>query len=118
MGRRLWPGVRQCHHRLLPVEVDVHAASQLLPRVHRVASVLKRLPLGTRQGTVRPGHLDCYLDEFTVPLNRRTSRSRGRLFYRLFEQVVQVEPCRSKEMVGGRPLTADSQPEGVMASSE
>jgi len=28
-------------------------------------------------------HLDAYLDEFTFRFNRRTGRSRGKLFYRL-----------------------------------
>lgn len=80
------------------------AASALLPRVHRVASLLKRWLLGTHQGAVRPDHLDYYLDEFTFRFNRRTSRSRGKLFYRLLQQTVQVDPSPYKEMVGGRPL--------------
>jgi transposase-like protein len=66
--------------------------SQLLPRVHRVASLLKRWLLGTHQGAVRAKHLPYYLDEFTFRFNRRTSRSRGKLFYRLLQQAVQVAP--------------------------
>lgn len=80
------------------------ASTRLLPRVHRVAALLKRWLLGTHQGAVRPDHLDYYLDEFTFRFNRRTSRSRGKLFYRLIQQAVQVEPSPYKEMVGGRPL--------------
>jgi transposase-like protein len=80
------------------------AASQLLPRVHRVASLLKRWLLGTHQGAVRPEHLDYYLDEFTFRFNRRKSRSRGKLFYRLMQQAVQVEPSPYKQMVGGKRL--------------
>ena len=57
-------------------------ASQLLPRVHRVVSLLKRWILGTHQGAVSHEHLDYYLDEFTLRFNRRKSRSRGKLFYR------------------------------------
>ena len=67
-------------------------ASQLLPRVHRVVSLLKRWLLGTHQGAVGQGQLDYYLDEFTFRFNRRTSASRGKLFYRLVQQAVQVEP--------------------------
>ena len=52
------------------------AATQLMPRVHRVAALLKRWLLGTHQGAVRAEHLDYYLDEFTFRFNRRTSRSR------------------------------------------
>jgi len=67
-------------------------ASTLLPRVQRVASLLKRWLLGTHQGAVRPECLDYYLDEFTFRFNRRTSASRSKLFYRLFQQAVQIDP--------------------------
>ncbi len=65
----------------------------LLPRVHRVASLLKRWLLGTHQGAVSHQHLDYYLDEFTFRFNRRTSKHRGKLFYRLLQQAVAVEPA-------------------------
>jgi transposase-like protein len=64
----------------------------LLPRVHRVISLLKRWLLGTHQGAVGHDYLDYYLDEFTFRFNRRTSKSRGKLFYRLAQQAVQVSP--------------------------
>ena len=80
---------------------DRHAASQLLPRVHRVASLLKRWLLGTHQGAVSVEHLDYYLDEFTFRFNRRTSRSRGKLFYRLLQQAVQIPPAPYRQMIGG-----------------
>jgi transposase-like protein len=64
----------------------------LLPRVHRVVSLLKRWLLGTHQGAVGHEHLDDYLNEFTFRFNRRKSASRGKLFYRLAQQAVQVEP--------------------------
>jgi hypothetical protein len=60
--------------------------------VHRVASLLKRWLLGTHQGAVKPVQLDYYLDEFVFRFNRRTSRSRGLLFYRLLEQAVMTDP--------------------------
>ncbi len=75
------------------------AATELLPRIHRVASLLKRWLLGTHQGAVRPNYLDYYLDEFTFRFNRRTSRSRGLLFYRLLEQAMQVEPVPYRTIV-------------------
>jgi len=65
----------------------------LLPRVHRVTSLLKRWLLGTHHGAIAQDHLDDYLDEFTFRFNRRTSASRGLLFYRLAEQAVQIEPA-------------------------
>ena len=75
----------------------------LLPRVHRVVSLLKRWLLGTHQGAVGHAHLDYYLDEFTFRFNRRTSASRGKLFYRLLQQAVQVDPTPYKNIVGGKP---------------
>jgi transposase-like protein len=68
------------------------AAHVSMPAVHRVASLLKRWLLGTHQGAVRPEQLDYYLDEFTFRFNRRTSRSRGLLFYRLLEQALATSP--------------------------
>jgi len=63
-----------------------------MPRVHRVASLLDRWWLGTYQGAIGHRHLDYYLDEFTFRFNRRTSKSRGMLFYRLLEQALQTPP--------------------------
>ena len=82
-----------------------NAASELLPSVHRVASLLKRWLLGTHQGAVSASHLDYYLDEFTFRFNRRTSRSRGKLFYRLLQQAVQVSPTTYRSLVGGQTTT-------------
>lgn len=70
----------------------------LLPLVNRVASLLKRWLVGTHQGAVRPSHLDYYLDEFTFRFNRRTSRSRGKLFYRLVQQAVAVDPVTGSQL--------------------
>jgi transposase-like protein len=77
------------------------AAIELLPRVHRVASLLKRWLLGTHQGAIAPDHLDYYLDEFTFRFNRRTSASRGKLFYRLAQQSVQISPIPYRMLVAG-----------------
>ncbi len=91
------------------------AATELLPRIHLVASLLKRWLLGTHQGAISPEHLDYYLDEFTFRFNRRKSASRGKLFYRLVQQATQVTPAPYKLIVGGNPLTNPS-PSGVVAS--
>lgn len=66
------------------------------PIAHLVASLLKRWLLGTHQGTVSFEHLPYYLDEFTFRFNRRNSRSRGKLFYRLIEQALQIDPVPAK----------------------
>ena len=77
-------------------------ASTLLPRVHRVAALLKRWLLGTHQGAVSPVHLDYYLDEFTFRFNRRTSKHRGKLFHRLVEQAAAVPPAPFARLVAAR----------------
>jgi len=79
-------------HRPGPVAPSGLQAHELLPGVHRVASLVGRWLLGTHQGGVQPGHLQAYLDEFTFRFNRRRSRARGMLFYRLLEQSVQAPP--------------------------
>ena len=71
-------------------------AHETMPGVHRVASLLKRWLLGTYQGAVQSKQLDYYLDEYTFRFNRRKSRSRGLLFYRLLEQSVTTKPLTYK----------------------
>lgn len=85
-------------HEVARSEADV--GENLLPLAHRVASLLKRWLLGTHQGAVRSSHLDYYLDEFTFRFNRRTSRSRGKLFYRLVQQAVACEPVTRRNLIG------------------
>lgn len=83
------------------VQKSPRDASKKLPRAHRVASLLKRWLLGTHQGRVERCHLPYYLDEFTFRFNRRTSRSRGLLFYRLAQQAVALDPVTYRRLVGG-----------------
>ena len=68
------------------------------PSVHLVASLLKRWLLGTHQGAISHENLKYYLDEFTFRFNRRTSKSRGKLFYRLIEQALQIDPVPAKSI--------------------
>jgi len=91
-------GFTHDRHSLYATGDPAHVA---MPRVHRVASLLKRWLLGTHQGAVRPQQLDYYLDEFTFRLNRRGSNHRGLLFYRLLEQAVQTEPTPLARILGG-----------------
>jgi transposase-like protein/ribosomal protein L37AE/L43A len=86
-------------HEISPIRGRPREASKLLPHVHRVASLLKRWLLGTHQGAVEPQHLPYYLDEFTFRFNRRTSKSRGKLFYRLMQQAVATGPITYAAMV-------------------
>ncbi len=86
-------------HKTRVISGSGKTASALLPRVHRVASLLKRWLLGTHQGAVSREQLDYYLDEFTFRFNRRTSRHRGKLFYRLVEQAVALQQTPSSNLV-------------------
>jgi transposase-like protein len=70
-----------------------------MPGVHRIAALLKRWLMSTHQGSVSGKHLDYYLDEYTFRFNRRTSRSRGMLFYRLMEQAVMTAPLPYRQIV-------------------
>jgi len=79
-------------HEVTVLKGKKEDASELLPRVHLVISLLKRWLIGTHQGAVSHKHLDYYLDEFTFRFNRRKSTNRGKLFYRLAQQAIAIEP--------------------------
>jgi transposase-like protein len=79
-------------HEVIKIKGQEMDASELLPNVHLVVSLLKRWILGTHQGSVSRKHYEYYLDEFTFRFNRRTSASRGKLFYRLLENAVCIKP--------------------------
>ena len=85
--------------RIISINNRREQASQLLPRVHLAISLLKRWMLGTHQGAVSHEHLDYYLDEFVFRFNRRRSRSRGKLFYRLVQQAMAVDPTPYRSIV-------------------
>lgn len=87
-------------------------ASKLMPRVHRVASLMKRWLLGTHQGSVARYYLPYYLDEFTFRFNRRKSKSRGKLFFRLMQQAVNTPPNTYESML----LIVSQRPQPVGAS--
>lgn len=86
-------------HEVSKLKRQSELAIEQWPRVHRVASLLKRWLLGTLHGRVSPEHLDDYLDEFTFRFNRRTSASRGKLFYRLIQQAMQVSPAPYRTII-------------------
>lgn len=103
-GWRSYNGIAKLgyDHRPTNVAATGDPAHVVMPRVHRIASLLGRWWLGTHQGAIRARHLDYYLDEFTFRFNRRTSRARGLLFYRLLQQALNVEPVPYKALLGGR----------------
>ncbi len=77
-------------------------AHVVMPGVHRIAALLKRWLLGIHQGAVSGKHLDYYLDEYTFRFNRRTSRSRGLLFYRLMQQAVATAPVPYRQLIASQ----------------
>jgi len=94
-------------HEITFLKGKKKTASELMPRVHRVIALLKRWLMGTHQGAVSHKHLGYYLDEFTFRFNRRRSKSRGKLFFRLVQQAVTVDPVTRYRIV--HPLLAKAQ---------
>lgn len=88
-------------HTAMAVSSLPGEAHEYLPGVHRLAALVKRWLLGTHQGAVERQHLDAYLDEFVFRFNRRSSKSRGLLFYRLVEALVATPPV-SRQTIEGR----------------
>ncbi len=91
-------GLSALNYRHRVIRHEAHVGDNLLPMANMVASLLKRWLLGTHQGAVRPSYLEYYLDEYTFRFNRRTSRSRGLLFYRLLQQAVALKPLKGKNL--------------------
>jgi transposase-like protein len=84
---------------------------ELLPAVHRVASLAKRWLLGTHHGSVDDAHLPSYLNEFVFRFNRRRSRSRGMVFYRVLQLAVAHDPVRYHDLiVAQRPRAVPPMP--------
>jgi transposase-like protein len=113
-----WPGYGPVakngyQHDVTILKGNKQTASQLMPRVHRVISLLKRWLLGTHQGAVSRKHLDYYLDEFTFRFNRRNSTSRGKLFYRLAQQAVMVDPTTYDQIVHPAAEEAKRKPQPI-----
>ena len=109
------PGLAQhgYRHRPRPITGSGQTASTLLPRVHRVAALLKRWLLGSHQGRISREHLNEYLEEFTFRFNRRLSHHRGKLFYRLLQQAVVIDPVPYDRLVVKRRT---HQPRGLRAT--
>jgi transposase-like protein len=79
--------------------VERQSGDTLLPHVHTVISLMKRWIMGTLQGSCSREHLSYYCDEYTFRFNRRKSKSRGMLFYRLLQNAVQLEPVTYRNII-------------------
>jgi transposase-like protein len=96
MLRRL--GERGYTHEYTTVYNSPDKAEEL-PGVHMVASLLKRWLVGTLHYRVSDKHLAYYLDEYAFRFNRRNSKARGLLFYRLLKQAVATDPHPLTELI-------------------
>lgn len=100
-GWKGYTGLLEKGYEHVVVRETGEVGEEMLPLAHRIASLMKRWMIGTYQGAVREQHLDYYLDEYTFRFNRRTSASRGKLFYRLVQQAMVVDPVPANQIVGG-----------------
>lgn len=98
-----WPSYSRLTEMEYVHEIQLPSAMEddreVLPNVHRIASLLKRWLLGTHQSYLNKNKLGYYLDEYVFRYNRRTARSRGLLFLRLIEQAVSNGPLSFKQIV-------------------
>jgi len=69
-----------------------NSENEKLPHVHLAISLIKRWILGTYQGSIDEDHLQTYLEEYTFRFNRKSSHSRGWLFFRLSQGVMSTVP--------------------------
>ena len=75
--------------------------------------LLKRWLMGTHEGAFSHEHLDYHLDEFTFRFNRCRSQSRGKLFFRLAQQAVAVDPVIHHRTVHPTSAKAKTKPQTV-----
>ncbi len=92
------------YHHIVEIQSSSVGSKVSLVLADRIASLLKRWLLGTYQGAMRPNHLKYYLDEYTFRFNRRTSASRGKLFYRLIQQIMIIDRVEHNDIRGGYEL--------------
>src|SRR6266849_994099 len=112
-GWQGYAGLKGFDHEVTKIRGMRKEASTLLPRVHLVASLLKRWLTGTHQGAVSHKHLPYDLDEFTFRFNRRGSKSRGKLFFRLLQQAAATGPTTYSDVAKPpKLLSSESQAVG------
>ena len=87
-----YSGLSQYGYVHEPISNQNVQQADVIPSVHLIASLLKRWLSGTHQGAFNHKNLAYYLDEFTFRFNRRTSNFRGKLFYRLIQQALEIDP--------------------------
>jgi hypothetical protein len=85
-------------HKVI-VQSKTDDKESVLPSVHLVTSLVKRVMLGTFQGRFDPQYLQRYLDEYVFRFNRRACRSIGKRFWRIMQQTAQSDPVFLKNLI-------------------
>jgi hypothetical protein len=83
------------------VQSKTNDKESVLPGVHLISSLVKRVILGTFQGRFDPQYLQRYLDEYVFRFNRRNCRAIGKRFWRIMQQAAQSAPVSRKNLVLG-----------------
>jgi hypothetical protein len=81
----------------------------VLPGVHLVISLIKRLILGTFQGRFEQKYLARYLDDNVFRFNRRTTQSVAKRFWRMVQQLAASAPITNYRLAAQaiRPTLAN-----------
>jgi transposase-like protein len=95
-GWRGYSGLSKHGYTHVPISNHTVQQDDAISAAHLIASLLKRWLSGTHQGAFSHKNLPYYLDEFTFRFNRRTSNFRGKLFYRLIQQALEIDPVPAK----------------------
>lgn len=93
------PALDQYSHQPINISATHRPAHEALPAVHRLFALVKRFLEGTYQGAGSVEHLPEYLDEFVFRFNRRRSRHRGLVFFRLLQRAVTSQPVAYNDLV-------------------
>ncbi len=85
------------HKKILQSQVD--DKNSVLPGVHLITSLVKRVILGTFQGRFGGQYLQRLLDEYVFRFNRRTTKTVGKRFWRIMQQAVASPPVTNMNLV-------------------
>lgn len=93
------PALDRYSHQPINISVTHRPAHEALPAAHRLFVLVKRSLEGTYQGAGSVEHLPEYLNEFVFRFNRRHSRHRGLVFFRLLQRDVTSQPVAYNDLV-------------------
>ena len=85
------------HHRII-IQSKSDDKDSVLPGVHLIASLVKRLILGTFQGRFEEKYLQRYLDEYVFRFNRRSTKSVGKRFWRMVQFAAASKPMTGEQV--------------------